>query len=145
MNNERKRRLTNEEGFTLMELMVVLLIIGLLGALVAPRFFKHIEPSKREAAKAQIVLLSTALDQFSLDTGRYPTSSEGLQALISNPGVQDWAGPYLRKTTVPKDPWQGEYRYEAPGSHGLDFDLLSYSRDGSPGGEGDGADIVSWE
>ncbi len=134
----------NERGFTLIELLVVMVILGLLAALVGPKLFPKLGKGKQHAAKAQIELFGEALDQFRLDTGRYPTTSEGLDALIHNPGIEGWDGPYLRKNVVPKDPWGRPYQYQSPGTHG-DYDLFSYGADGSPGGEGENKDITSWE
>jgi general secretion pathway protein G len=134
----------NNKGFTLIELLVVMIIIGLLAALVGPRFIRQEEKAKVKAAKAQIELLSTALDTFRLDVGRYPTSQEGLEALRTQPGgVERWDGPYLKKE-VPTDPWGKPYVYKSPGDHGP-FDILSYGADGTAGGDGDNRDITSWE
>lgn len=131
-------------GFTLVELLVVMVIIGLLAALVVPRFIRQEEKAKVKAAQAQIELLGTALDTFRLDVGRYPTTQEGLEALRRQPGgVQKWDGPYLKKE-VPLDPWGKPYLYKSPGEHGP-YDLLSYGADGTPGGEGDNRDVTSWE
>lgn len=135
--------LSDRRGFTLVELLVVMVIIGLLAALVGPRLFPKLGKGKQAAAKAQIELLGQALDQFRLDIGRYPTTQEGLNALISNPGIDRWDGPYLKKD-VPKDPWDRPYHYQSPGEHG-EYDLFSYGRDGSPGGEGEDKDVTSWE
>jgi len=134
----------NNSGFTLVELLVVMIIIGLLAALVGPRFIRQEEKAKVKAAKAQIELLSTALDTFRLDVGRYPSSQEGLEALRTQPGgVERWDGPYLKKD-VPVDPWGKAYVYKSPGDHGP-FDILSYGADGTAGGDGDNRDITSWE
>ena len=134
----------NNKGFTLIDLLVVRIIIGLLAALVGPRFIRQEEKAKVKAAKAQIELLSTALDTFRLDVGRYPTSQEGLEALRTQPGgVERWDGPYLKKE-VPADPWGKPYVYKSPGEHGP-FDILSYGADGTAGGDGDNRDITSWE
>ncbi len=138
MNNIR-----NERGFTLVELIVVMVIIGMLAALVFPKLIPKVGKGKQSAAKAQIELLGQAVDQFRLDTGRYPTTSEGLNMLMTNPGVQGWDGPYLKKA-VPNDPWGRPYNYQSPGSHG-DYDLTSLGADGAPGGEGESKDINSWE
>jgi len=134
----------NNAGFTLVELLVVMIIIGLLAALVGPRFIRQEEKAKIKATQAQIELLGTALDTFRLDVGRYPTTEEGLQALRQNPGgLERWDGPYLKKE-VPLDPWGKSYVYKSPGEHGS-FDILSYGADGVSGGEGDNRDITSWE
>lgn len=138
-----KKDLRNRSGFTLVELLIVMVIIGMLAALVFPRLIPKVGKGKQSAAKAQIELLGQALDQFRLDTGRYPTTSEGLNALAVNPGIPNWDGPYLKKA-LPNDPWGRPYHYESPGSHG-DYDLLSYGSDGSIGGEDENKDIASWE
>jgi general secretion pathway protein G len=131
-------------GFTLIELIVVVVIIGLLAGLVLPQFIRQEEKAKVKAAKAQIELFGTALDTFRLDVGRYPSSDEGLQALRQKPGSLDrWDGPYLKKD-LPEDPWGKPYVYKSPGDHGP-YDILSYGADGAPGGEGDNRDITSWE
>lgn len=142
MNTSGKSSL-NRRGFTLLELLVVITILALLAAIVAPQVLKRIDPAKKKAAITQVGLLGQALDQFRLDTGRYPTTSEGLAALNTNPGADGWDGPYLKKA-VPEDPWGEPYKYTSPGTHG-DYDLTSYGQDKAPGGEGEGADINSWE
>lgn len=130
-------------GFTLLELLVVMVIIGLLAGFVAPRYFGQIGKSEVKAARAQLDALGKALDQYRLDVGRYPSTEQGLTALMVKPADEPkWTGPYLRKA-VPGDPWGRPYVYRAPGEHG-DFDLLSYGRDGQPGGSGEDADITSW-
>ena len=121
-----------------------MVIIGLLAALVAPRFIRQEEKAKLKATKAQIELLGTALDTLRLDAGRYPTTQEGLEALRTRPsGLDKWDGPYLKKE-VPLDPWGRPYVYRSPSEHGP-YDLVSYGADGAPGGEADNADITSWE
>jgi len=133
----------DKRGFTLVELLIVMVIIGMLAALVYPRLTSKVSKGKQSAAKAQIALLGQALDQFKLETGRYPTTSEGLNALAVNPGITNWDGPYLKKA-VPNDPWGRPYHYESPGSHG-DYDLFTYGADGTAGGEDENQDIGSWE
>jgi len=137
------REMNNKKGFTLVELLVVMVIIGLLAALVGPRLFPKLGKGKQAAAKAQIELFGQALDQYRLDVGIYPTTEQGLNALVTNPGVEKWEGPYLKKG-IPLDPWDKPYIYQFPGSHG-EYDLLSYGRDGNPGGEGEDNDVVSWQ
>src|SRR5262245_45655778 len=140
-HSDKKR---NSNGFALIELLVVMVIIGLLAALVGPRFIRQEEKAKIKATKAQIELLSTALDTFRLDVGRYPTTEEGLEALRTKPGgLERWDGPYLKKD-VPLDPWGKAYAYKSPGEHGA-FDIVSYGDDGLSGGEGDNHDITNWE
>ncbi|UCD36189.1 MAG: type II secretion system major pseudopilin GspG [Nitrospiraceae bacterium] len=145
--NKRKRRtiLKGRAGFTLIELMVVMIILGLLAALVAPRMFGKLGKAKTNAAYTQIQMFGTALDSFRLDVGRYPTSAEGLEALISPvSGADDWNGPYLKKTEIPLDPWNQPYLYESPGKNG-DYDLYSLGADKAEGGEGENTDVVSWK
>src|SRR6476646_4176407 len=130
-------------GFTLLELLVVVLIIGLLAGFVAPRYFNQVGKSEINVAKAQIDALEKALDQYRLDTGHYPTTELGLVSLVQKPQNEPkWAGPYLRKE-VPLDPWGKPYVYKMPGEKGADFDLLSYGKDGQPGGNGENADITN--
>jgi general secretion pathway protein G len=128
-------------GFTLLELLVVMVIIGLLAAYVGPRYFSQIGKSERSVAKAQIEGLSKALDTYRLDTGRYPTTEQTLAALQAKPADESrWNGPYLQKA-VPLDPWGRPYVYRVQGS-GAEFELMSLGKDGQPGGEGDAADVV---
>jgi general secretion pathway protein G len=140
----RKRERRSENGFTLIELLVVIIILGLLSALVAPKFFGKVDKAKQKTAKTQIELFGSALDEFRLDVGRYPTTEEGLNALREKPGnVTNWEGPYLPKA-IPLDPWGFPYQYKSPGEHGA-YDLFSYGADGAIGGEGNDKDIVNWE
>jgi len=132
----------SSSGFTLLELLVVVAIIGLLVGIVAPRFFGQLGKSETTIAKAQIDALERALDQYRLDTGRYPSTELGLAALINRPPNETkWNGPYLRKE-VPLDPWNKPYVYKYPGERG-DYDIMSYGRDGQPGGSGEDADITN--
>jgi len=141
MNYYKNRK---ETGFTLLELLVVLGIIAMLAGIVGPQVMKHMGESKIKAAKVQIEDLSATLDMYKLDLGNYPTSEEGLKALIESPdSAKRWNGPYLRKSKVPLDPWQNEYKYVFPGEHGK-FDLFSLGADGKEGGEGEDQDLVSW-
>ena len=131
-------------GFTLMELLIVLVIIGLLAALVGPSLYQRISPAKESAARAQIENFATALDGFLVDIGRYPSTQEGLNALRVKPeGSDKWKGPYLKKE-IPLDPWGQAYVYRAPGRSG-GYEIVSYGADGREGGEGDNADIASWQ
>lgn len=134
-----------QTGFTLLELLVVLGIIAMLAGLVGPQVMKHMGESKVKAAKVQIEDLAQTLDMYKLDVGSYPTSEQGLDALIESPdGAQRWNGPYLRKSKIPLDPWKQEYKYTSPGEHGK-FDVSSLGADGKEGGEGEDQDLNSWE
>jgi len=132
------------QGFTLIELVVVLTILAMLAALVVPRLFKNVDKSKVNATKAQISNFETALDAYRLDVGSYPTTQQGLEALRTKPvGVEHWDGPYLAKE-LPMDPWGHPYQYKNPSEHG-DYEIVSLGGDGQPGGEGINADVVSWK
>ena len=140
------RRVTRQRrhaGFTLLELLVVMVIIGLLAGYVGPKLFGQIGKSEVKVARAQIDALAKGLDQYRIDTGRFPSTEQGLAALTGRPASESkWAGPYLAKT-IPKDPWGNDYHYVSPGEHG-DYDLMSYGRDGRPGGDGEDADLTNW-
>jgi general secretion pathway protein G len=131
------------KGFTLLELLVVIVIIGLLAAYVGPKYFAQLGKSETTVARAQIEAFEKSLDTYRLDVGRYPTTEEGLGALMAAPAAAGakWNGPYLKKG-VPLDPWGHAYQYRAPGAR-ADYDIVSLGKDGQPGGEGDGADIAS--
>lgn len=130
-------------GFTLLELLVVMVIIGLLAGYVGPKYFAQVGKSQIKTARAQIDALEKSLDQYRLDTGHYPTTEQGLVALITRPaGEPRWDGPYLKKS-VPADPWGTSYVYKMPGEHG-EVDLLSYGKDAQLGGSGEAADITNW-
>jgi len=130
-------------GFTLLELLVVMVIIGLLVGYVGPKYFAQVGKSEIKSARAQINALEKALDQYRLDTGHYPTTEQGLAALFTKPsGEAKWEGPYLKKE-VPPDPWGKPYQYKSPGEHG-EIDLYSFGKDGQPGGTDESADITNW-
>lgn len=131
------------KGFTLLELLVVMVIIGLLAGYVGPKYFEQIGISETKTARAQVDAIGKALDQYRIDTGQYPTSGQGLAALNKNPGNEaKWQGPYLKKT-LPNDPWDNPYLYKSPGEHG-DFDIYSLGKDGQLGGVKESEDVLSW-
>lgn len=137
---DRKR----QQGFTLIEILIVVIIIGVLASLVGPKLFGKVGGAKQKAAKAQIELLGTALDVFRLDVGRYPTTEEGLKTLREKPsGGDSWEGPYLPKE-IPVDPWGRAYVYKFPGEQG-EYEIVSFGLDGAEGGEGENQDVVSWK
>jgi general secretion pathway protein G len=140
-----KRDRSRERGFSLIELIIVLVILGLLAGIVGPKVYQKLATGKEQIAKIQIKELESALQLFSFDVGRYPNSNEGLEGLLRNPGnLEAWRGPYLQKSELPRDPWGKPYVYRCPGQHG-DYDLFSFGPDGVEGGEGENADIVSWK
>lgn len=135
-------------GFTLIEILVVIVVIAILATLVAPNIFQHVGAAKDATAKSQIEMLGAALDAYRLDNGHYPTTEQGLAALWEKPSVDppaNWRAPYLRKP-VPPDPWGRPYQYLSPGQvNPQGYDLLSYGADGTPGGDGENADVLSWK
>jgi general secretion pathway protein G len=142
MNKRRNRR---RAGITLIEMLVVVTIIALFAALVAPRMFKQSDKAKVTAARAQVNSFMTALGSYKLDTGVFPSTEEGLQALrVAPPNLAQWQGPYLPQE-IPVDPWGHPYLYKFPGEHGDEPDLICYGADGQPGGDGINADVVSWK
>lgn len=134
----------DNRGFSLIEIMIVMVIIGLLASLVGPKLFGQLGKAKTKIAKSQIGSLMTALDAYRLDVGSYPGQQEGLNALTSNPGTQEWAGPYLAKGQLPVDPWKHPYVYQIPGQHG-EVDIISLGADNKAGGTGEDTDVNSWE
>jgi general secretion pathway protein G len=139
-----RRRAAGQAGFTLVELLVVLVILVLLASLVAPRVIGYLGSSRTKATKVQIESLSTALELYKIENGRYPSTSEGLKALVqAPPGATNWNGPYLTKKDLPSDPWGRPYAYRSPGEHGA-FDIVSLGADNQPGGTGENEDIVNW-
>jgi general secretion pathway protein G len=139
---DRRAKNNGEQGFTLVEMLVVITIIGLIMGLIGPRVLNYLSESKVKAAKIQLQSFASALDLFYLDAGRFPSTSEGLAALVKQtPGVSAWNGPYLRGGNVPNDPWSHGYVYRSPGEHGP-YDILSYGSDGQEGGSGVAADIT---
>ncbi|MCB2184662.1 MAG: type II secretion system major pseudopilin GspG [Desulfobulbaceae bacterium] len=141
---EKKRsRIRCQGGFSLMELMIVMVILGLLASLVGPAMFKKLGTAKQKTAKTQIGMLMAAMDAYRLDVGHYPAQTDGLEALVVNPGEDKWDGPYLQKG-VPADPWDNPYQYANPGEHG-EIDIVSLGGDSREGGEKEDADVGSWE
>ena len=141
----KKQQQISQEGFSLIELLIVMVIIGLLAGLVGPKMFGKVDTSKQKAAKAQITLFETALDMYRLDMGKYPDTDMGLKALRVNPDTDNnkWSGPYLPKN-IPSDPWQNPYHYASPSEHG-DYEIICYGADGQEGGEGMDEDITNWK
>ncbi|EHJ47065.1 general secretion pathway protein G [Solidesulfovibrio carbinoliphilus subsp. oakridgensis] len=135
-------------GFTLIEMLVVVVIIGVLASIVGPRFFGKADEAKIAAAKSQLEVFALALDSYQLDTGDYPSQEQGLKALVEKPSSgtvpKGWNGPYLRKRELPKDPWGNDYGYVKPGKHNPDYDLYSLGKSGKPGGDGENANITNW-
>lgn len=143
MNRHIPGRHIASAGFTLLELLVVMVILGLLAGFVAPKFFSHIGKSEVQAARSQVDAFEKALDQFRLDVGHYPSTEQGLGVLVERPSNETkWGGPYLKRA-VPNDPWGHPYQYKYPGDHG-EFDVYSFGKDGQPGGTGESADIGNW-
>jgi len=144
MTNNRIAGRRAARGMTLIEILVVIVLIGLVMGVLASNFIGKGEEAKRKLAKIEIDQIGQTLDLYKLETGRYPTTQEGLQALIAAPsGVANWNGPYWKKGTIPKDPWTNEYKYASPGAHGP-YDIVSYGPDGKEGGDGADKDITSW-
>jgi general secretion pathway protein G len=132
-----------QQGFSLMELLIVMVILGLLASLVAPKLLKNIGKAEQGTARTQIEMFMVALDAYRLDVGRYPAQDEGLEALIKNPGSERWDGPYLKKNKIPNDPWNSPYIYRNPGEH-TEIEILSLGADRQPGGDKENGDVGSW-
>src|SRR5215475_40984 len=144
IGRSRRSARRGERGFTLVEILVVVTIIGLIMALVGPRVLHYLDESKVKTARIQIQSFASALDLFYLDAGRYPSSAEGLGVLVRpTTGITVWNGPYLKGGIVPTDPWGKPYVYRSPGEHGA-YDVVSFGSDGQEGGTGTAADITSW-
>ena len=142
-NNQSIKLLYKNQGFTLLELLVVMVIIGLLAGYVGPKYFEQIGKSETKTARAQVDSLGKALDQYRIDVGQYPTTEQGLAALNKSPNnLAKWSGPYLAKA-IPIDPWGASYQYKSPGEHG-EYDLYSLGKDGQLGGIKESTDVVSW-
>ncbi len=139
----QKNTILANNGFSLIELLIVMVILGLLASLVGPKMFGKLGMAKQKTAKTQIEMLMTALDSYRLDIGKYPSSQDGLEALTDSTGGDNWQGPYLAKG-LPKDPWNNDYIYQNPGEHG-EVDISSLGADGQAGGDGEDADIGSWQ
>lgn len=145
MRKKLSLQLLRRGGFTLLELLIVMIIIGLLAALIGPKMIGRVGESRQTVAKQQIEGFSSALEMYKLDTTKYPAQEQGLEALVTEPqGITNWKGPYLKKKFVPKDPWGNNYVYTYPGEHG-DYDIVSYGSDGNSGGDGEAKDVTSWE
>jgi general secretion pathway protein G len=142
--DEREEGGGSQAGFTLLELMVVLAILGFLAFIATPPVLRYLSKAQQETARIQLQNIGTAIDLFRFEAGRYPTTGEGLQALLTRPpGLDRWNGPYVTKQEMLVDPWKRPYQYRSPGQHGA-FDLWSFGADGQPGGDGDNRDVVNW-
>ncbi len=141
---KRNLLLKDNRGFSLIEIMVVMIIIGLLASFIGPQLFGKLGKAKQTTAKAQIEMLMAALDAYRLDVGKYPSQQEGLEALVRDPGESDWTGPYLAKTKVPVDPWKHPYLYRNPGQNS-EVEISSLGNDNKEGGDGEDGDVNSWD
>jgi len=138
-----QKNLKKQRGFSLLELLIIMIILALLGFLVGPKLFGRQDKVRQKAARTQLERFMVAVEAFRLDVGRYPTQQEGLTALVTNSSIEKWKGAYLKKA-VPNDPWGNPYHYRNPGQHGA-VDIYSYGQDNQPGGKKENADIGSWE
>ncbi|MEN8134927.1 MAG: type II secretion system major pseudopilin GspG [Thermodesulfobacteriota bacterium] len=141
---KRNLLLNDNRGFSLIEIMVVMIIIGLLASFIGPQLFGKLGKAKQTTAKAQIEMLMAALDAYRLDVGKYPSQQEGLEALVRDPGESDWTGPYLTKAKVPVDPWKNPYLYRNPGQN-AEVEISSLGNDNKDGGDGEDGDVNSWD
>lgn len=144
VNHWSEDRWRSQRGFTLLELIAVAVILVILVAVTAPRFLGRVGSTKVKLAKAQLAGIEQVIELYRLDVGRVPNGSEGLNALFQDPGVPNWTGPYMRKRSEVLDPWGREFEYRSPGQYG-EYDLFSYGADGTAGGEGENADVTSWD
>jgi general secretion pathway protein G len=134
---------TDSRGFSLLELMAVMVILGFIATIAVPQYFNQVRKAKQQTAKTQIEMLMTAMNAYRMDVGEYPGQSQGLAALAVDPGVEGWDGPYLTKE-IPQDPWKREYNYQNPGQHG-EIDIYTYGKDNREGGDKEDMDIGSWQ
>ena len=143
----QKHRVTHlSRGFSLIELMIVLVILGLIAGIVGPQAMKYLGKGKTQSSKVQIENISAALDMYRLEVGSYPTTADGLKALVAQPSsARGWNGPYLKKGDVPKDGWNNDYQYKRKSTNGQPYELMSFGADGAAGGEGEDADISLWD
>lgn len=140
---EKKESTVNNHGFSLLELMAVMVILGLIATVAVPKYYSQVRKAKQQTAKTQIEMLMTTMNSYRLDVGDFPSQSEGLAALMADPGVDGWDGPYLAKP-IPKDPWKRDYNYQNPGQHG-EIDIFTYGKDNREGGDKEDMDIGSWQ
>jgi general secretion pathway protein G len=136
-------RPVNNHGFSLLELMAVMVILGFIATIAVPQYFNQVRKAKQQTAKTQIEMLMTAMNAYRMDVGDYPSQNEGIAALAADPGIEGWDGPYLSKA-IPQDPWKRDYNYQNPGQHG-DIDIFTYGKDNREGGDKEDKDIGSWE
>ncbi len=142
--NSKQKTIRNNRGFSLLELMAVMLILGLISAVAVPTIGNKIRKGRQQTAKTQIGIIEGALEAYRMDTGDFPTQAQGLDALRSDPGVENWDGPYLKKQ-IPLDPWKNPYQYNNPSQHDNEIDVYSLGKDKQEGGDKENKDIVSWE
>ncbi len=142
-DQEKKQSIAGNHGFSLLELMAVMVILGLIATVAVPKYYSQVRKAKQQTAKTQIEMLMTTMNANRLDVGDFPSQSEGIDALFTDPGVDGWDGPYLAKA-IPKDPWKRNYQYTNPGQHG-EIDIFTYGKDNREGGAKEDRDIGSWQ